>query len=436
MTTDAPPQPPKLFSSLRLKLWIALGCVAVLVAGALTRPPSEVAVAPPQERTAPLLGEEVQRREQLRIFADVQALGPRLARHTVSIPRTPGPEPLPSDLTPATGRAEPAGHGLIVSTDGEVLTSAGALDGRETVTVTLADGTLVDARIVAFDADSDMVLLRGVGIPATDAAPWATSAPQAGMLAVAVTHDAGNVAVAPVFVAGGSSERRIRLTTAELPGGTPIFTLAGEVFAVASGGDSAAAVLVASAVARMRELVASGQSRRGALGVTFQPIEGALQEVFPAGALVAEVTPNGPAEEAGLDAGDVIVGIGESAIASVDEARQAIAALQRETVVPVRLVRRSQTVTIPVTATSALGLRVRRQPPRRTESAPEARRLFDAATRDAAGVLPHTRILSIGGQGVASVDQARAALKRAKGPIVIYAEDERGRFFRVVERSG
>jgi S1-C subfamily serine protease len=423
---------------MRIKLWIAAGSALVLLIGALTIPtPAPSTVVPPQERAMPLLEQEVQRREQLRIFGELQQLGPRLARHSVMIPAVAPTPGLPSDMAPRAPRVDPAGHGLIVSEDGEVLTSAAALLGRESLQIELFDGGRAEARVIAFDPDTDLVLLGANPVPGADAAPWASEPPPAGMLAIAVAHAAGHVAVAPVFVtAAPDAERRIRTTTADLAPGTPLFTVAGEVFAVAVGGNDPSAVLVAAAVNRLRDRIASGQARRGALGLTFQPMDETLRKVYSSpGVLVADVTPHGPADDAGVRAGDFITALGDAAVSSIDEVRQVIAQLEPQVPVRLQLLRDRRPLEIDVVATSALGLRVRQIARAASANAPQALTLFSADEQAAAGLLPRSRILMINGQVVASAEAARTQLRRARAPVVLYVEDERGRFFRVLERG-
>jgi S1-C subfamily serine protease len=437
LKTASTEPPARLFGSMRTKLWIAAGCALVLLAGALTIPaPPPSAVAVPQERATPLLEAEVQRREQLRIFGELQQLGPRLARHSVTIPSISGTRGFPSDVAPPAPRVDPAGHGLIVSADGEVLTSSAALRGRESLQVELVDASRANARVIAFDPDTDLVLLQADPVPRTDAAPWAAEPPAPGMLTVAVAHAAGHVAVAPVFVtAAPDADRRIRTTTAQLAPGTPLFTVAGEVFAVAVGGNDPSAVLVAPAVARLRDRIAAGQARRGALGLTFQPIEGALSKIYSSpGVLVADVAQHGPADDAGILPGDLVTGIGDTEVTSIDEIQPVIANLELEAPVTVRVVREGRPMAIEVIATSALGLRVRQIPRTPVDEAPQALTLFDAEMQAEADLLPRSRVLAINGQPVGSPDEARTRLRRIRPPIVLYVEDERGRFFRVLER--
>lgn len=426
---------PNLFASLRFKVWIAAIGAAILAVGVLTRPPATPGVEPVQEVTAPLLGEEVQRREQLRLFGELQQRGPAMARHSVTVPAVERPDGLPSDVAPPPPRTDPAGHGLIISVAGEVLTTAAAIGGRETLEVELSNAGRATARVTAYDPDTDLVLLTTTGVPGTDAAPWAMEPPPAGMLAMAVTHASGHAAVVPVFVStGADADRRIRTTTADLITGTPLFTVDGEVFAIAAGDDDPSAILVAPAMQRLRERIASGQSRRGALGLTFQEREGPLAEAFPGdGVLIADVALNGPADDAGVLPGDVLTAIGDIPMTTIDETRAVIAALAPDSEVTLQVSRARKPVLLTARTTSALGLRVRQVPRRPDDDAVEARRLFADAALAASDLRRNSRVLSIAGRRVASIAEARAALPRAGGAVLLYVEDDRGRFFRAVE---
>jgi S1-C subfamily serine protease len=303
--------------------------------------------------------------------------------------------------------------------------------------VNLFDGRTVTATVVAFDPDADLVLLRSDEIPRTDAAPWATTPPTAGMLAVAVSHANRSVAVAPVFVmAAPDADRRVRTTSAALVPGTPLFTTAGEVFAITAGSDEPAAALIAPVVARLRARIASGQARRGALGLTFQPRDGLLAKAFPAsGVLVADVAPLGPADLAGLLPGDVLTSIGDNDVTTPDEARRVIAALTPQGTATVNVIRAGKPLSLDVTPTSALGLRVRQAPRDDRSEAPEIRLVFDDERWRALDVSPEARVLAINGTSTESLAEARAVLRRARTPVLlVYVEDARGRHFQMVER--
>jgi membrane-associated protease RseP (regulator of RpoE activity) len=171
------------------------------------------------------------------------------------------------------------------------------------------------------------------------------------------------------------------------------------------------------------------------LGLTFQTIDDALRAAFPGdGVLIAEVAPYGPAEEAGVEAGDVITAVGEATVTTPDAARAAIAAIQPGATVELALLRNRKPLTIVVRASSALGLRVRQTPRAPVGEAPVARALFSAEFLAAHDLLPDSRIITINGTRVRTTDDGRAQLRRARAPIVVYVEDARGRFFRALAR--
>ncbi len=161
-----------------------------------------------------------------------------------------------------------------------------------------------------------------------------------------------------------------------------------------------------------------------------------LRKVYSsAGVLVADAVPHGPADDAGVRPGDFITALGDAAVTSIDEVRQLIAQLEPEAPVRLQLLRDRRPLEVEVVATSALGLRVRQIARSASASAPQALTLFSADEQAAADLLPRSRILMINGQAVTSADAARTQLRRARAPVVLYVEDERGRFFRVLERG-
>jgi hypothetical protein len=65
--------------------------------------------------------------------------------------------------------------------------------------------------------------------------------------------------------------------------------------------------------------------------------------------------------------------------------------------------------------------------------APTLQQVLPASALAGIDVRPDARLLAIGGRRVASADDARAELARARGAVLLYLEDARGRFFRVRE---
>lgn len=108
------------------------------------------------------------------------------------------------------------------------------------------------------------------------------------------------------------------------------------------------------------QIVASGRvtdSRRAALGVQIATIDGTAG--YPSGAGVVAVTPGGPADRAGLRAGDVIRSAGPKPTPSAEALSQALAAMRPGQTITVAIIRGRQPLTVPVTLGQLAVARVR-----------------------------------------------------------------------------
>jgi serine protease Do len=106
------------------------------------------------------------------------------------------------------------------------------------------------------------------------------------------------------------------------------------------------------------ELAAAGKVRRGRIGVTIQPLTPALAKTFGAagvdGVLLADVAPGGPAARAGVQAGDVVTGFGETRIAVPEDLQRAVALSRSGQVVAVSIRRDGVARTVTVTVEEAV----------------------------------------------------------------------------------
>jgi putative serine protease PepD len=228
-------------------------------------------------------------------------------------------------VAPAVVQLEVAnglGSGVIYDPDGLILTAAHVVTGNDTVTVRLADGSTRDGTVVGFDTDSDIGVVSIEDPPDNlPVAVLADSAPQVGDLAVAVgspygldqTVTSGIVsALDRPSPAGGPSVGTLQIDTPINPGnsGGPVANREGEVIGIASfiqsqtGGSVglgfAIPVDIAERVADA--IVADEPVEFGYLG-----IEGGDAAGDQAGALVASVVPGSPADDGGLQDGDLVV---------------------------------------------------------------------------------------------------------------------------------
>jgi putative serine protease PepD len=223
------------------------------------------------------------------------------------------------------------GSGVIYDPDGLVLTAAHVVEGSTTVTVRLADGTSRDGTVVGTDTDSDIGVVAidggGEGLPV---AVLADSPPNVGDTAVAVgspfaldqTVTAGIVsAVDRPAPAGGPSVGTIQTDAPINPGnsGGPLANRDGEIIGIASyiqsqtGGNIGLGFAIPIDIAeRVADALVAGEPVEfGYLG-----IEGGDAAGGEAGALIAAVVPGSPAEDAGLQTGDLVVGVNGDAVTS------------------------------------------------------------------------------------------------------------------------
>jgi S1-C subfamily serine protease len=250
------------------------------------------------------------------------------------------------------GRA--AGTGMVVTADGEVLTNAHVIDGAASIVVTVvATGESYDATVLGSDETRDVALLQ-----LEDASGLATvtlgdsSSVEVGDAIVALgnstgTGDAPSVSEGTVTGVdetinvgdrtGGETERLsglIETDAALAPGdsGGPMFDADGEVIGISTAADGgrrfpgqgresyAVAIDTAEAIA---DQIRSGDGSdtiqigiRGFLGVEVDPRTEGVSGVQ--GAVIAGVLDGTPAEDAGLQEGDVITGVDGKRIDSGD----------------------------------------------------------------------------------------------------------------------
>jgi serine protease Do len=224
------------------------------------------------------------------------------------------------------------GSGFIISRDGYILTNNHVVDGADSVLVRMSDRREFDAEIIGTDPRSDLALLRieASGLPTVKLADNDDLEVGEWVLAIGSPFGLDYSASQGIVSAKGRSlptERNenyvpfIQTDVSINPGnsGGPLFNLNGEVVGVnsqiftRSGGSIGLSFAVPASVARnvVEQLKENGRVTRGWLGVTIQDVDKNLAESFglkrPGGALVAEVSPDGPAAKAGLLSGDIIV---------------------------------------------------------------------------------------------------------------------------------
>ncbi len=224
------------------------------------------------------------------------------------------------------------GTGMIMDSQGHILTNNHVAGGATDIRVLLANGKEYSASLVGTDPKTDLAV---IDIPATGPLPHVkfgdSDKVEVGEWVVAIGHPRGLDQTVTQGIISAKHRQGImdpsnyqdflQTDAAINPGnsGGPLLNLQGEVIGVnaaivsQSGGFEGIGFAIPSNMALhiARELIAHGKVERGWLGVSIQDLTPRLASSFgienQKGALVADVVKGGPAEEAGLKRGDVIV---------------------------------------------------------------------------------------------------------------------------------
>jgi S1-C subfamily serine protease len=256
--------------------------------------------------------------------------------------------------------AEGAGTGIVLTSNGEILTNNHVVDGATKISVTdVGNGKTYSATVVGYDLSRDIAVLQLQGASGLKTAKLATSKPSIGEAVVAIGN-AGGAGGMPTSAGGsitalgqsitasdeltGSSEQlsgliEVNANVEAGDSGGPLVNAAGEVigmdtaasqgFAFSSQGNSGFAIPLSGATTIAREIEAGQASATVHIGSTafLGVLVGSTQNPLfgqfsggagtgPAGVVVSNVVNGGAAQSAGIGAGDTIVSLGGQAVTS------------------------------------------------------------------------------------------------------------------------
>ena len=271
-------------------------------------------------------------------------------------------------------RAMSQGSGFVVDTDGYVVTNNHVVADADEITVIFQDDEEYEAELIGRDPKTDLALLKiesrdGEPFPSVD---WADSDEvRVGDWMVAIGNPfglgfsvtAGIVSARGRDIRAGPYDDFFQVDAAINRGnsGGPSFTLEGKVFGVntaifsPSGGNVGIGFAIPSNLARniITNLKNNGRVARGWLGVRIQNVTDEIAESMgledAEGALVASVTGSGPADVAGIQAGDVIILFDDKAIGQMRSLPRIVAETEIGKEVQVDVWRRGEMITVPVT---------------------------------------------------------------------------------------
>ncbi|MCW3976523.1 MAG: trypsin-like peptidase domain-containing protein [Candidatus Bathyarchaeota archaeon] len=239
------------------------------------------------------------------------------------------------------------GSGTIIDSKGYVLTNNHVIEGAEKIEVTLTAGEVLAGKLAGVCATTDIAVIKveSTGIPAADLGD--SDKLKVGQRVFAIGNPFG-LAGGPSVTAGvisavnrsirserGVFEGLVQTDAAINPGnsGGPLVDVQGRVVAISTAIIPFAqgigfAIPINSARMCSEEIVLHGKVVRPWVGVSGLSVTREIADYYSlavdSGVLVAEVVPRGPAQGAGLAKGDVIVGLDDSRIRSVEELQKEV----------------------------------------------------------------------------------------------------------------
>jgi serine protease Do len=283
------------------------------------------------------------------------------------------------------GHEEARGSGFIINANGTIVTNNHVIEHAKSVTVTLADGTTLPAKIVGRDPGSDLAVLR---VNAGHKLPYLqlgdSNAVRVGQWVIAVGNPfglSGTVTAGIVSARGrdiGDGPFNTSFIQVDAPinrgnSGGPLLTQDGKVVGVntailsPTGGSVGIGFAIPSEMVRnvVDQIEATGHVTRGYLGVQAQAITPSLASALhlsrddgssftpdKAGALVADVQDGSPAAKAGLKSGDIIQSVDGKTVGNPGQLVQLIAGMQPGNTATLSVLRDGDVRKIEVTLTT------------------------------------------------------------------------------------
>ncbi|MEO6030606.1 MAG: trypsin-like peptidase domain-containing protein [Burkholderiaceae bacterium] len=265
------------------------------------------------------------------------------------------------------------GSGVLVSTDGYLLTNNHVIEGADDIEVQLSDGRQARAKIVGTDPESDVAVLK-IELDQLPAITFGDADHlQVGdvVLAIGNPFGVGQTVTSGIVSALGRNqlgintfENFIQTDAAINPGnsGGALVDAAGNLLGIntaiysRSGGSLGIGFAIPASTARqvMEALIRDGQVTRGWIGVEPRDLTPEIAQTLKLpvtqGVLITGVLQGGPASTGGIRPGDVVVRIDATAVTNTPQLLNAVAALKPHQVANVGVQRGSQALEMKVTA--------------------------------------------------------------------------------------
>ena len=265
------------------------------------------------------------------------------------------------------------GSGVIMRSNGYILTNNHVINGADEIVVALLDGREANAQVVGSDPDSDLALLK-VNLTNLPAIPIAQTKLRVGDVVLAIGNPFGVGQTVTMGIVSATGRNQLGLSTYEdyiqtdaaiNPGnsGGALINSLGELAGLntaifsQSGGNQGIGFAIPANIAErtVEDIIEHGRPIRGWLGIEVQESTQALLEALDlpkalTGLIVTGLYPQGPAEQAGLSVGDIIVAIDSSNAIDAHKAMNQIAALRPGEKISIKYLHAGKTLTTEATA--------------------------------------------------------------------------------------
>jgi serine protease DegQ len=264
------------------------------------------------------------------------------------------------------------GSGVIVSPDGYILTNNHVVEGADAIEVILNDARRAQAEVIGTDPDTDLAILKIKLDKLPVIVLGSSDALQVGdqVLAIGNPFGVGQTVTSGIVSALGRNqlgintfENFIQTDAAINPGnsGGALVDTSGNLMGIntaiysRSGGSMGIGFAIPTSTAKLvlEGIVRDGQVTRGWIGVEPNDLSPELAETFgvkaTAGVIITGVLQNGPAAQAGIRPGDVIVDVAGKPVGNVSELLTSVATLKPGTASAFSVLRRDDKLKIDVT---------------------------------------------------------------------------------------
>jgi len=271
-------------------------------------------------------------------------------------------------------REQPAanlGSGVIVSSEGYILTNQHVVDGADQIEIALADGRTTNAKVIGIDPETDLAVLKVnmTNLPTITLGRMEQTRVGDVVLAIGNPFGVGQTVTMGIVSALGRNhlgintfENFIQTDAAINPGnsGGALVDVNGNLLGIntaiysRSGGSLGIgfAIPVSTARSVLESIITTGSVTRGWIGVEPQDVTPEIAESFgldqKSGAIVAGVLKNGPADRAGIKPGDILMSVNGQEITDTTRLLNVIAQIKPGTAAKVHLVRKNRELDVDV----------------------------------------------------------------------------------------